>query len=778
MSAHTLEALALVAKGYRPHVLRVNGKAPVAREWPKESDFSAGAVKARFDAAPDGANVGLLTGPGGLGQSDALVVVDCDGEEGLASLAALERRLGALPPTVRVLTPRGGLHVHLRAPAGARIGNSVKRLAPSVDVRADRGNIVVPPSRIDGVPYRWADGCAPSEVEVAGIPQPWLDELLRSAPERQHPPAASSPGMERIRSPQDVAFEAERRRLYMAKLTERSIEGQGGNGPMMRAAFHAKEMSRTLDEALTAMQEWNTRCATPPWSDEELARAIRNSEAVSGAGLDRELPESTATPDDPFAGRPEVIAYVQPTSKYVTLTEDGTAWALDAAMEQPAARRVLINAGYSPSDARRILDDHNVVHALAVDTIPNAARLVVRGDGRVVLNAWVPPSVKAAPGAFPVLDKVITFVSGSPDGKAWLMAWLANCLQRPAERFRTAPILTGQQNTGKSVLIRAVRALIGEANSKTIRSEDITSRFSASFATGLLVAVGEIETADLDAAQGRLRYLTGEDRIMVEGKNVAAREVKNRLKLIGSSNKKDPVRVEALDTRWTILRQDATALPEYLADVETLFTGTEWSERGLAEVAALGHHLLSMKADPSVTTTPLKNAAREEAVAISCSSVEAFADAVDEMTLDGVWATTVPDHQRSGVEYKHIDAPGRPGVAGAAAVYATYRAFTLARGQQPVGQPRFTAELRAARPGWEHLGQKRGGVDTRVVVDGLKLGAWGNLPRDPRLRGVYGPAFSEPKRPEPAAQKPANNGAALHPNIKPAQLILGAEGAA
>jgi hypothetical protein len=739
--SHASAALQLLRFGLNPHPLVPNEKRPLASGWQRESDWAPDAVRERFERAPAGHGLGLRT--------DGLCVIDVDGAEGRESLARLEADFGPLPRTVRATTRGGGLHVYLRT--GIELRNSVKGLAPSIDIRSGpSGQVVAPPTEIDGKVYRWEDGSSPDEVDIAELPPRWLEAVQALALPREPASAALAPPaggtLQIIRRPEDATFEAERRARYMATLTEPSIQGQNGNAVMMRAAFHAKEMSRNEDEAIEAMLSWNARLASPPWSESELRRAISNSEAVYAAALDRwESPSAPgAAPLRDERGRPLSLAYVQPVSRYVGLNEAATAWALDAGMDQTAARRVLLANGFGKDEAKRIIEDHTVIHAVAVDTIPNATRVALR-DGHTVLNAWVPPTIKPAPGDSPVLDEVITFVSGSPEGETWLTNWLAAALQRPGERFRTAPILSGQQRTGKSVLIRAIRALIGEANSKTIRSEDITSRFSASFATGLLVAVGEIETADLDAAQGRLRYLTGEDRIVVEGKFAAAREVKNRLKLIGSTNKRDPVRVDAKDTRWSILRQNAEAAPDYLARVESLFNGSEWSERGLAEVRALGHRLISMRVDESVVNVPLKNAARAEAITMSRTSVQRFADAIDESTLDGLWVNTVPVHQQADPVYRHLDIPNHPGVVSSAAVYALYREFTLANGQQPVGSSRFSPELAEARPSWELLAQV-GDDDRRIRLGRQKLGAWGNLPRDLSLRS---PAASAPNTPPP-----------------------------
>lgn len=75
-----------------------------------------------------------------------LCVVDVDAEHPVEVFDALMERLRVedVPRTRIVRTPRGGLHVYFRAPRPVR--NSSGKLAPSVDVRADGGYVVAPPS--------------------------------------------------------------------------------------------------------------------------------------------------------------------------------------------------------------------------------------------------------------------------------------------------------------------------------------------------------------------------------------------------------------------------------------------------------------------------------------------------------------------------------------------------------------------------------------------------------------------------------------------------------
>lgn len=113
------------------------------------------------------ANLGLVTGA-----SSRVVVVDVDGPHGMA---ALEQH-GALPATLSALSGRpGGRHFYFKhpgSPVASRAG-----VLPGVDVRADGGLVVLPPSRhYSGACYRWDESSVGHGL--AALPA-WLLALLR-----------------------------------------------------------------------------------------------------------------------------------------------------------------------------------------------------------------------------------------------------------------------------------------------------------------------------------------------------------------------------------------------------------------------------------------------------------------------------------------------------------------------------------------------------------------------------------------------------------------------
>lgn len=109
------------------------------------------------------ANIGLATGA-----ASGVVVIDLDGEEGIANWAGLEGTvMFRLPETVMSETGGGGRHLFFKSPGQCK--NSVSRIAPKIDVRGDGGAATLPPSlHHSGRFYRWL--VSPWDREPAMFP--------------------------------------------------------------------------------------------------------------------------------------------------------------------------------------------------------------------------------------------------------------------------------------------------------------------------------------------------------------------------------------------------------------------------------------------------------------------------------------------------------------------------------------------------------------------------------------------------------------------------------
>ncbi len=162
-------ALGYIKRGLAVFPVQPRGKEPVTGNGCKGATLDRDMVDNWWTTRPD-LNIGLATG-------DKIFVVDIDADRGgETSFARLEKKHGALPETVEVITGNGR-HLWFRAPSGRVIRNSVGRkssaLGEGIDVRGAGGYVVVPPSiHPSGRKYEFSVDSA----DVLADPPEWLIE--------------------------------------------------------------------------------------------------------------------------------------------------------------------------------------------------------------------------------------------------------------------------------------------------------------------------------------------------------------------------------------------------------------------------------------------------------------------------------------------------------------------------------------------------------------------------------------------------------------------------
>lgn len=288
---------------HAPHGLKDASSKPeeVRRMWPAEGPLNTPW------------NVAIRTGA-----ISGVVVLDVDGAEGQATLAALP----TLPATLTARTGSGGTHYYFKH-LGGKLGNRT-RFAPGLDVRGDGGYVVAPPSaHASGGRYEWLD-----ESEPADLP-PWLVEMMR-APSRGPSRAAKAPAPSAaisVRSPptNDLQRRVHRARQWLAR-RDPAVAGSGGHDHTIATA-HVVVVGFDVprDVALDLLGEWNRGCQ-PPWSPGELAHkvddAARNDRKQPwGFMLDRDRPGYVApalhparAPDDDIERQAIQAASIQDAS--------------------------------------------------------------------------------------------------------------------------------------------------------------------------------------------------------------------------------------------------------------------------------------------------------------------------------------------------------------------------------------------------------------------------------------------------------------------------------
>ncbi len=150
------------------------------------------------------ANIGLATG-----QWSGIIVLDIDPPEGHFGLKELQRVYSPLPDTRRSRTANKGIHYFFAYPNEGIILRNAAGLngLVGVDIRANGGYAVLPPSRLYGrLSYTWGNPQTP----IATLPA-WLSDLLVK--------------QQREMIPQNLRFACVPEGKWLSKALEKAHEG-------------------------------------------------------------------------------------------------------------------------------------------------------------------------------------------------------------------------------------------------------------------------------------------------------------------------------------------------------------------------------------------------------------------------------------------------------------------------------------------------------------------------------------------------------------------------
>lgn len=258
------------------------------------------------------ANLGIATGA-----ASRLAVLDVDPENGGDdALAELERAHGSVPQTIRALTGGNGTHFYWHHPGlDVRIKNSASQVGPGLDIRADGGYVVAPPSLHEsGRRYVWDVGAHPDDLAPQPIPEWLLARITSSDLANGHHPVAPIP--ERIPEKQ--------RNVILTSLA----------GTMRRRGFSEGAILAAL------LHENGVRC-DPPLEESEVRQIGRSVGRYSPQGVFSEsssrmlggseetrleiIPSTQVPPPDGSSAEGELGPFVPPPPSVVLLSGETSA---------------------------------------------------------------------------------------------------------------------------------------------------------------------------------------------------------------------------------------------------------------------------------------------------------------------------------------------------------------------------------------------------------------------------------------------------------------------
>lgn len=216
--------------------------------------------------------------------------------------------------------------------------------------------------------------------------------------------------------------------------------------------------------------------------------------------------------------------------------------------------RVPVSAVFLNSQRRVIVDK------LAVN--PAREKIYIDTAGVKVANTWggwaIPPcDQEVSTSDVEWFTDYLKRVVCRSDEKLyrWVLMWLADIFQNPAEKPGTALVLVGGQGAGKSVLFEGIlRPIIGEAHSAKAGSiERLTSKFNSMMGGKLVILGEEVMNSNRRADADALKDAITSKRRSIEMKGRDVFEMEDCARYTFTSNHETrAVAIEPGDRRYTI----------------------------------------------------------------------------------------------------------------------------------------------------------------------------------------------------------------------------------
>lgn len=153
-------------------------------------------------------------------------------------------------------------------------------------------------------------------------------------------------------------------------------------------------------------------------------------------------------------------------------------------------------------------------------------------------NLWRGWLVKPVKGNCSLFLKHIhdNIAGGNEEYYRWIEGWMADAVQNPTKRPGTAIVLRGGQGTGKGTFANFFGQLFGQHYTQVNSARHLVGHFNSHLKDCSLIFADEAFWAGDRTAEGILKGLVTEERILIEQKGKDVIQIRSYLRLICASN--------------------------------------------------------------------------------------------------------------------------------------------------------------------------------------------------------------------------------------------------
>lgn len=596
-----------------------------------------------------GWNVGLA-----CGADNGIFVIDVDTnpeKDGRPAFKAMAEDFGEFKGMIQN-TPSGGIHVVYQWFNGGT--SSTDKLARGIDTRGGKGHcsshIVAWPSEIDGKRYTWKRAGVVPEVpdfilEMMGTPWEAPDEDL---------------GNENL-TDADLETKFTKRQIWdmLCKIdpNEMAYDEWLNIGMAIHSQHPDEDGFKMWDkwssegaryEADECSKRWH---AFKPYGPVRIGTLIHHAKA--GGYMPTPQMASAAAQEQVMAEADEYTQMIEEMNEqYGVVLVGGKIRIMAQALNQDPDQdltllnmedfrtlcmnnKIVVNGAQGQPKvvskaAMWMADERRKDFMGGIDFRPDKELEYDTPNGRA-MNLWRGWAKTPKKGDWSKLRAHIEDIvcSGNEEYYTWVLDWMADLFQDPANPKGAALVMHGLEGCGKGTVIEAMGRCMGRHYKHLVHEKHLTGEFNGHMQDALLVFADELVYGGSKKTAGALKSLVTERMLMTERKGVDAQRGRNCAHLAIASNESWFIPAGPESRRWFVLEVSPAKC------MEPSWFDAIYEEMDNGGIEAMMHDLLERE-----ITTNLKRAPETESLAMQRAL---YSDSVRDSVYD--WWQTCLEHE-------------------------------------------------------------------------------------------------------------------------------------
>lgn len=626
-----------------------------------------------------GWNVGLA-----CGAENGIFVLDVDtkgDKDGRPALEEMQKDHGQFK-TMRQITPSGGYHFVWQWFDGGT--SSTEKLAKGIDTRGGKGrcssHIVAWPSEIDGEPYQWE--CV---GEVSDAP-----EFLKDLMGEPWQPQASGPGRgnENL-DDSSVETQYTKRQIWdmLKKIDpdELTYDDWLNVGMAVHSQHPTEDGFRLWDAWSQKGNRYEPNECAARWSGFKNYGTVRVGTLIHFAKRGGYVPPPQLVKEqeqqpDPLDDEDEYTAMINAMNQHYGVVLVGSKIKIvPKAMNKDPERDLtllsvddfkllsmndkvtIVGAQGQPKVVPKglvwLADERRKDYMGGIAFDPSEEREFETPNG-LAFNLWQGWSREPKRGDWSKLRRHIEEIvcSGSEELATWVLDWMADLYQDPANPKGCALVMHGIEGCGKGTLIEAMGRTMGRHYKHLLHEKHLTGDFNGHLQDGLLVFADELVYGGSKKTAGTLKGMVTERMLMTERKGVDATRSRNCIHLAIASNEDWFVPAGPDARRWLVLEVS----PERANDPD--WFGAIYDEMDNGGVEAMMYDLMNREITSNLKRAPI-TASLERQQELYANSLKDTVDdwwddaldrsslAVEDAANEGDIESSWPDYVVKGALY-------------------------------------------------------------------------------------------------------------------------------